>query len=74
MEIAKKFINREFVPVILGGDINTYSVARAFYEEYQVKTTVIGKFATGPSYNSRIIDYIANEKIDQKNEFLKKIN
>lgn len=69
-----EFIEREFLPVILGGDINTYSVARAFYEEYQIKTTVIGKFATGPSYGSRIIDYIANDKIDQEEVFLNIIN
>lgn len=69
-----QFIEREFVPVILGGDINTYSVARAFYEEYQVKTTVMGKFETGPSYGSRIVNYIANEKIDQKDTFLTQIN
>lgn len=25
-----EFKDREFIPVLLGGDINTYSVARAF--------------------------------------------
>ena len=45
-----EFKDREFIPVLLGGDINTYSVARAFYEQYQVKTYIFGKFATGPSY------------------------
>lgn len=30
-----QFQEREFVPVLLGADINTYSVARAFYEAYQ---------------------------------------
>ena len=29
-----EFKDREFIPVLLGGDINTYSVARAFYEQY----------------------------------------
>lgn len=69
-----QFKKLEFVPVILGGDINTYSVARAFYEEYQIKTTVMGKYPTGPSYGSRIVDYISNEAIDQKETFLKQIN
>ena len=32
--ILMQFKEREFIPVILGSDINTYSVARAFYEEY----------------------------------------
>ena len=69
-----KFVEREFVPVILGGDINTYSVARAFYEEYQIKTTVMGKYPSGPSYGSRIVDYIPNEAIDQEETFLNQIN
>ena len=34
--MALQFTEREFIPVLLGGDINAYSVARAFYEEYQV--------------------------------------
>lgn len=69
-----KFVDHEFIPVILGGDINTYSVARAFYEEYQIKTTVMGKYPTGPSYGSRIVNYMANEAIDQEETFLKQIN
>lgn len=68
-----KFVEREFVPVILGGDINTYSVARAFYEEYQIKTTVMGKFESGPSYGSRIVDYITNVNIDQEQTYVEQI-
>ena len=37
-----EFVSREFIPVLLGGDINTYSVARAFYEQYQVRTYIFG--------------------------------
>lgn len=69
-----QFLEREFIPVVLGGDINTYSVARAFHEEYQVKTTIIGKYATGPSYNSVIVDYIVNKDIDKVDVFLKQMN
>ena len=66
-----EFVSREFIPVLLGGDINTYSVARAFYEQYQVKTYIFGKYPTGPSYQSRIIEYRANPKIDTDDYFLK---
>ena len=45
--MALQFTEREFIPVLLGGDINAYSVARAFYEEYQVKSLVFGKYQTG---------------------------
>lgn len=68
-----KFVEREFVPVILGGDINTYSVARAFYEEYQIKTTVMGKFESGPSFGSRIVNYITNVNIDQEQTYVEQI-
>ena len=39
------FKEAEFVPMLFGGDINTYSVARAFYEQYQVQSHVFGKYA-----------------------------
>ena len=69
-----EFKEREFIPVMLGGDINTYSVARAFYEQYQVKSYIFGKYPTGPSYNSKIIEYHANPKIDTDDYFLKTVN
>lgn len=67
------FREREFIPVVLGGDINTYSVARAFYEQYQVKTYVFGKYQTGPSFNSRITVYEGNPAIDTDDYFLNRI-
>ena len=68
------FTEREFIPVLLGGDINTYSVARAFYEQYGVKTYTFGKYPGGPSFNSRIINYTANPKIDTDEVFLQTVN
>ena len=65
-----KFKTQEFIPVLLGGDINTYSVARAFYEQYQVKSYVFGKFPSGPSYKSKITEYKAIYKIDTDDTFL----
>ncbi len=65
---------RNFKAVLLGSDINTYSMARAFYEEYNIKTTVIGKYYTGPSYNSKIIDFYAYEDLDTKKRFLQVLN
>lgn len=69
-----EFKEREFIPVLLGGDINTYSVARAFYEQYQVKSYVFGKYQTGPSFNSQITIYEGNIKIDTDDYFLERIN
>ena len=69
-----KIVEKEFVPVFLGSDINTYSMSRAFYEEYGVKSIVIGKNNTGPSCNSRIIDFRAVSKMDRQEVFVKTIN
>lgn len=67
------FKEREFIPVVLGGDINTYSVARAFYEEYHVKTYVFGKFPSGPSFHSKITIYEHDTRIDTDAYFLERI-
>lgn len=72
--MAIQCVDREFVPVMLGGDINTYSVARAFYEEYQVRSYVFGKYLTGPSYQSRFITYEADVRIDREDYFIERIN
>ena len=69
-----EFKEREFIPVVLGGDINTYSIARAFYEEYQVKSYVFGKFPSGPSYNSKITEYRHDTRIDTDDYFLETVN
>ena len=51
----------EFVPVLLGSDINAYSMARAFHEAYGVKTIVYGMFPASVCAGSRIIDYRVRE-------------
>ena len=50
-------MEQTFQPLLFGGDINVYSVARAFHEAYGVKSVCYGKFASGPAYGSDIIDY-----------------
>lgn len=69
-----QFKEREFIPVMLGGDINTYSVARAFYEQYQVKSYIFGKYQSGPSFGSKIIEYHADPRIDTDDYFLETVN
>ena len=44
-----------FCGVILGGDVNSYAVARAFYEEYKIKTIVIGIRPMYPTICSKLI-------------------
>jgi len=65
---------KEFIPFLLGNDINTYSMARAFYEEYLIKSVVIGKYPTGPSCHSKIIEYHADKNLDNPEVFIQTIN
>ena len=58
-------MENRFVPLLLGADINVYSMARAFHEAYGVKTVAYGMFRSGPCMGSDIIDYRVCEKNDE---------
>lgn len=69
-----EFKEAKFVPFILGGDINTYSVARAFYEAYEIESYVFGKYQAGPSYGSKLAHYTAVSDIETEEGFLRTIH
>ena len=46
-----------FQPLLFGGDINVYSVARAFHEAYGVRSVAFGKYPSFPCHGSAILDY-----------------
>lgn len=62
-----------FVPLLFAADINVYSVARAFHEEYGIISYCYGKFPSGPCHDSKIIRYTADERVDQQDVFLKTV-
>ena len=63
-----------FQPLLFGGDINVYSVARAFHEAYGVKSIAFGKFAaTFPCAYSAIIDYRACLENEEPEAFLQNV-
>ena len=63
-----------FQPLLFGGDINVYSVARAFHEAYGVKSIAYGKFHTFPCAFSAIIDYRVSPDNDRDEVFLRHVN
>lgn len=67
-----KFKELEFIPVLFGNDINVYSVARAFYEEYGVRSRGFGKALQGPCYRSKLLDFTKVDKLDTK-EVIKEV-
>lgn len=51
-------------PVILGGDIGAYSLARTFHEAYGVRSIVVSGMSTGLVRHSRILRHIAEPAMD----------
>ena len=47
---------QKFIPVLIGADIGTYSIARSFYEEYGIKSKTFSQEVLGAINNSKIID------------------
>ena len=51
-------------PVLLGGDLNCYNVARAFHEAYGVKSKAFGRYAISATKYSSLIDFTIEPQID----------
>ena len=62
-----------FQTLLFGGDINVYSVARAFHEAYGIKSIAYGKFFTFPCAHSSIIEYRICKNNDDPAVFLKNV-
>lgn len=65
---------KEFIPIILGSDINAYSMARAFHEQYKVNSIVIAKNNSGVINASKIIEYIEVKELDENDIFIKTLD
>jgi len=65
---------QSFIPLLFAGDINVYSVARAFHERYDIKSYVFGKYNAGPCIDSRIIHYTANPGLEEQDVFMEVLN
>lgn len=59
-----------FVPLILGGDIGAYSLAREFHEEYGVHSVAIPSVMTGLLAHSRIVEARVFAEQDNEADFL----
>lgn len=59
-----------FQPLLFGGDINVYSVARAFHEAYGIRSVVFGKYPSFPCFGSAIMDYRVCPDNENQDTFL----
>ena len=66
-------MEQAFVPLLLGADINVYSMARAFHEAYGVRTVAYGMYPSGPCYGSSIIDYRVSQHNDEPEKVLENV-
>lgn len=55
---------KKIYPVLLGGDLNCYNVARAFHEAYGVRSAAFGRYAISATKYSSIIDFTVIPDID----------
>jgi D-aspartate ligase len=63
--------NKNFIPLLFAADINVYSVARAFHEQYGIRSSAFGKALSGPCADSRIVEYTSHPQADQPEVFLR---
>ncbi len=64
----------ELIPVLIGGDLNAYNIARAFHEAYGVKSHVFGRYAVSATKYSRIIVPHIIPDIDRKERLRSVLN
>ncbi len=63
--------DHRFLPVILGGDINAYSLARTFHEAYQIESLVISQISCHLCADSSILQNRIVPDMDKEEVFLK---
>ena len=58
-------MKQDFLPVLLGSDINVYGMARSFHEAYGYKSVAVGKGMLPATMNSKIVEV---QKVEPRRE------
>lgn len=66
-------MKQKFVAVLLGTDANSYGMARSFYEEYNIKSIVLGKARLYATKYSDIVQVKTFDNFDKQEVFIEKI-
>ena len=66
---------KDFLPIIIGTDLNAYTMSLSFYEEYGIKPILVGKGPVSYTDGSTIIEKIYyTEKINDTEFFINYLN
>ncbi|MGL6106168.1 carboxylate--amine ligase [Romboutsia sp.] len=60
-------------PVLIGGDLNCYNVARAYHEAYGVTSIAVGRYELGATKDSKIIKFIVEPNINDNDYFVERV-
>lgn len=60
----------EFLPVLIGSDINAYSMARTFHEAYGIQSLMVARDQSGHVKHSRLSHYIEEKELNKTEVFL----
>lgn len=63
----------DFIPVLLGSDANVYGMARAFHEEYNVRSIAVSKTIFTATVDTQIIDFVLEKDLENPEKFLNKL-
>lgn len=64
-------MSKKITPVLLGADLNCYNVARAFHEQYGVKSYAFGRYAVSATKYSKIVIFTQIADIDSEEVMVK---
>ena len=71
--MTEKKQKADFLPIILGGDITTYSLARSFHEEYGIKSVAVSMLKSIMISHSSIIENIVVPDMDTEEHFVERL-
>lgn len=66
--------SNDFVPVILGGDITAYSLARAFHEAYGVRSIAVSRLHSEMISRSGILENLVIPDLENAAMFVQRLN
>lgn len=70
----QRIADQAFIPVILGGNLGAYSIARSFHEAYGTKSITISRLITGPISHSSILQTVVEGNMEQEESLLASLN